>query len=673
MKKVIDKKACRKAVIQSFPISMNNGLLYLESVEYIVRVKMRNIAGKRILILYFCAVKDVKDGKLIPKYVVFQAKDEFITLEYCAGGKSKWRQSKTNALGKRYSSLFPDCAFYNHNEELMVIRFCNKQKDNGFKALEELQLNLAYKREQCKKRARESKIRERMKDVWSIPEKSIRNWLQKEVFPAHIFYYYKKGTKIQTGYCTHCHKNVELLSPRHGKEVICPSCGWKATAHAQGRKANVYDRTTALYLQKHGEELLVRVCKASVTYKDFHKPQVFVWENARFFVKADGKNLVNESYYYSYAFEKLTPWTKGMRPCFNRWAYYFEADTCGHIYTQNLTKVLQGTPWQYCQLKDYYLSDREPMAVTAYLREYLRHPTLEYLVKLRLYNLATFAVYGDRGYSLGETPLNMDGRNIKEVLGVGKQYLPLMQEVNIDRSTFGLMKKMLERSLPVDSRFLKWCQNNNIYDVDNLERCFKYTSVQKMIRYLQEQSEDIVFAPRLYSGDTPVRRAFDIYKDYMRFCEDLEYDLTDDFILFPRHLKDAHDRASEMFNKQKVEIYDKKIAAEYAKWVEQYQMTKYGFTVLPPKSSSEIVDEGHVLHHCVGGYVSRVANKECVILFLRDVKKPDTPFYTIEVKNGSVTQIRGENNCSPPPNVQMYMKAWERMKLLPAVSEQAVA
>lgn len=128
MKKVIDKKACRKAVIQSFPISMNNGLLYLESVEYIVRVKMRNIAGKRILILYFCAVKDVKDGKLIPKYVVFQAKDEFITLEYCAGGKSKWRQSKTNALGKRYSSLFPDCAFYNHNEELMVIRFCNKQK-----------------------------------------------------------------------------------------------------------------------------------------------------------------------------------------------------------------------------------------------------------------------------------------------------------------------------------------------------------------------------------------------------------------------------------------------------------------------------------------------------------------------------------------------------------------
>lgn len=669
----INKKACRKVADKSFPISMNNGLLYLESVEYIVRVNVRNIAGKRILILYFCAVKDVKDGLLMPKYVVFQARDEFITLEYCEDGKSKWRQAKTNALGKGYHSLFPDCAFYNHNEELMVIRFCNKQKDRGFKALEHLQLNLAYKREQSRKRAREAKIKERMKNVSPLPKKSIQAWLQKEIFPAHIFYYYKKGAKLQTGYCTHCHNEVQVLSPRHGKEIICPSCGWKATAHARGRKTYVYDQTTALYLQKHGEELLVRVCKASAAYNDPYNPKVSVWENARFFIKANGKSLDSETYYYSYASEKLTPWTKGMRPCFNRWAYYFEADTCGHIYTQNLAKVLQGTPWQYCQLKDYYLSHRETMAVTPYLREYLRHPALEYLVKLRLYNLTTFAVYGDSGYLLSENPLNMDGRNIKEVLGVGKQYLPVMQEVDVDRGTFWLMKKMLERSLPVDSHFLKWSQNSNVHNIDELERCFKHISAYKLMRYLGEQSKNSCYAARPYSSETPIKRAFDEYKDYIRFCEDLEYDLTDDFILFPRHLKDAHDRASEMFNKRKVEIYNKKIAAEYASWVEQYQLTKYGLTVLPPKTASEIVDEGHALHHCVGGYVSRVANKECVILFLRDAKKPDTPFYTIEVKDGRVAQIRGENNCDPPPKVQLYMKAWEQMKLLPAAAMKQAA
>lgn len=149
--------------------------------------------------------------------------------------------------------------------------------------------------------------------------------------------------------------------------------------------------------------------------------------------------------------------------------------------------------------------------------------------------------------------------------------------------------------------------------------------------------------------------------------------MTDDFILFPRHLKEAHNRAAAMFDKKKVEIYNKKIAAEYENLVEQYQMIKYGFMILPPKTASEIVEEGHALHHCVGGYVSRVANKECVILFLRDAEKPDIPFYTIELKNGKVVQIRGENNCDPPSNVQLYIKAWKRMKLLPAASVQQAA
>ena len=398
------------------------------------------------------------------------------------------------------------------------------------------------------------------------------------------------------------------------------------------------------------------------------KPKIFVWESARFFISAYNRKFHCEHYYYSYSAEKLTPWTKGLRPCFNRWCYYFEADTCGHIYTQNLAKALKGTPWQYSQLKDYYQSHREAMAITPFLREYLSHPALEYLIKLRLFNLATFVVYGDSDYSLSGNPLNMDGQNIKEVLGVGKQYLPIMQELNIDKTTFWLMKQLLKRSLPADIQLLKWCQANRIHDADELERCLKYISVYKLMRYLQEQSTDDAFAVKQYRRDTPIKQAFDEYKDYVQFCEDLEYDLTDDFILFPRHLKEAHNRAAAMFDKKKVEIYNKKIAAEYENLVEQYQMIKYGFMILPPKTASEIVEEGHALHHCVGGYVSRVANKECVILFLRDAEKPDIPFYTIELKNGKVVQIRGENNCDPPSNVQLYIKAWKRMKLLPAAS-----
>lgn len=193
------------------------------------------------------------------------------------------------------------------------------------------------------------------------------------------------------------------------------------------------------------------------------------------------------------------------------------------------------------------------------------------------------------------------------------------------------MKKLLSRGNSVDSQLLLWCQENAITDADELERCLKHTSAYKLIRYLQKQSQDEYFLTRAHYQSTAERFAFGLYKDYIRFCEDLDYDLTDDFILFPRHLKDAHDRVSEMFSNRKAEIYNQKIAAAYESCVKQYQLTKYGLTVVPPKTAAEIVEEGHALHHCVGGYVSRVANKECVILFLRKKEEPDKPFYTIEV------------------------------------------
>ena len=180
--------------------------------------------------------------------------------------------------------------------------------------------------------------------------------------------------------CVTEHIQTKCLSePAFARQVMHPRKTMIRCFRYITRKAQEFAKQE---MEDNDEKPIVRVCKASVSYRDSDNPKVSVWENARFFIKADGKSLDSENYYYSYASEKLTPWTKGMRPSFNRWAYYFEADTCGHIYTQNLDKVLKGTPWQYCQLRDYYLSRRETMAVTPYLREYLRHPALEYLVKL---------------------------------------------------------------------------------------------------------------------------------------------------------------------------------------------------------------------------------------------------------------------------------------------------
>lgn len=77
----------------------------------------------------------------------------------------------------------------------------------------------------------------------------------------------------------------------------------------------------------------------------------------------------------------------------------------------------------------------------------------------------------------------------------------------------------------------------------------------------------------------------------------------------------------------------------------------------------DIVAEGNALQHCVGGYVSRVAKKECIILFLRHADTPETSFFTIEVRGGVVAQVRGMQNCSPTPEVKSFMDVWEKKVL----------
>lgn len=670
----MNKRALRKYADPQLHFPKTNGLLYCPQIKHIVRTAVRNIDGARTLALYFYETEKAAQGQCAPVFTVFQTKADFITLKIGEDGNTKWLTSNTDYLNRdwRFTS---QCAFYTQNDGQRVTRYCDGNTEDAFMALNRLQNSIKRRKELERRHKKERMIIQRMNGLPS-PPRDLKGFIHREAAPQYIFYDYRRGKKPMEGYCTACRHTVEVNCAKHNQSGICPHCKKPVTFKSRGRRGYISDRGTVQIIQRlNGNEMILRIFKFYYSYSHEEVPKVSVYENARAFISWNEDKKANADwYYYSYNNGDLTPWKSGTRPVRYYWQDNFEADSCGYLYTRNLDEVLSETPWKYSQLGAFYLHDREPMQVIPYLREYLQHPTLEYLVKLRLHRLAQAAVYGvETGYVFGQNPLNMDGRNIGEVLGIGKQYLPLMQEVDINRATLGLMKKLLAKSVSVDSKLLFWCQQNTLTDADDLERCLKYVSAYKLIRYLQEQSRDDCFSARAYYRSTPETLAFGAYKDYIRFCEDLNYDLTDDFILYPRHLKEAHDRASEMLNKRKAEITDQKIATEYANLLKQYRMTRYGLMIVPPKTAAEIVEEGHALHHCVGGYVSRVANKECVILFLRKKEEPDKPFYTIEIRNGEVQQIRGYDNCDPPPKVEKYLKAWKQKKLLPAVSMQSAA
>lgn len=52
------------------------------------------------------------------------------------------------------------------------------------------------------------------------------------------------------------------------------------------------------------------------------------------------------------------------------------------------------------------------------------------------------------------------------------------------------------------------------------------------------------------------------------------------------------------------------------------------------------------------------------ILFVRNENEPSKPFYTVEVKDGAIVQVRGKYNCAPTDEVESFIKAFAQAKQL---------
>ncbi len=144
--------------------------------------------------------------------------------------------------------------------------------------------------------------------------------------------------------------------------------------------------------------------------------------------------------------------------------------------------------------------------------------------------------------------------------------LPILQKIDAGAKLLSLYRTLKANNVRMDEKFLMWCEDVGFADADDLLYCLRFLTVGKLMRYIGEQFESLRKIKNNYGGlryESPLR-VFLEYKDYLNLCEGLKYDLTDDFILFPRHLNEAHDRTTEFFKEHETEVYDRIIAADSA-------------------------------------------------------------------------------------------------------------
>ena len=668
----LDKRACRHAANVPLHISLNAGVLYTERVKYLVTAAVKLLGGHRVLAVYFYECERLKANDRMPKWVVFQGKDDFATLERDAEGNVKWRDAMVQHLTDYYMGDFlQSCVFYKKAGCHTIARYIGAKSDPT-KVLWELnwyQQDIRDRQAKIRRYKRDAVVRDKMRRVPQKPA-NLKRWADKHIMPHYLFYDYNNGRAKTQARCTYCEKFSVIRRPKNNDVLCCPKCGQKAIAKVQGRRTAYHeDRETCQVVQQVSPyELVVRIYKLYWSYargKDTAGKSAY--EVMRIFVRSDnGKDATMEPYYYDSGYDSVTRWRRGYHPGALFGMECFISEETGEIYLPGLENALQGTAWKYCALRQFYERTAIPIQVSHYLKMYLRHPLLvERLTKVGFENIVADVVYR-HGFS--DALDEMQARTHR-ILRVEKQDVPVLQEQKVGMSLLKKYQAYVAIHLRGRAELFQWQLHNEVSEIPT--DIFQYMTAEKFMRYIDAQFPIYCEAcPANGYRDPTMETLVITYVDYLHMCRRQAYDMKDKSVLFPKNCAAAHDREAERIQKINDAQKNKAFGMAYAGFARKAVLSNEELQIVCPKRANDLVDEGKALHHCVGSYIDKVTEGRCLIVFVRRVEEPKKPYVTVEVRDGKIAQIHGDHNSAPTEEVQKFVDLWSR-KVLPMALQAA--
>ena len=328
--------------------------------------------------------------------------------------------------------------------------------------------------------------------------------------------------------------------------------------------------------------------------------------------------------------------------------------------------LLEGTTAENSKL-DLYQTEKWGRELVSYLALWRRRPHVENLLVQGCGNLVRTWIKKemDSGYYRGGIPkleeVNWKEKRPAQMLGLTKDEFRHMRQGHWNAEDLGKYKLVRDSGVPVrlpqDMELLKKVEN---YDCSRILEEAPKSDFWRTVRYLVKQKE------HWYT-----------LRDYRNMAQNAGRDMTDNLVQWPRNLTAAHNRYVEerraLMERQDAERRTKEAERRAMERAERHYLFTQraaalewlffeaaGLLIRPCANEDELIQEGHELHHCVSSYAKSHAEGKTAILFIRQAKAPDKPFFTLEFdeKNLTVVQNRGLRNCDRTPEVAAFEKAW---------------
>ena len=197
----------------------------------------------------------------------------------------------------------------------------------------------------------------------------------------------------------------------------------------------------------------------------------------------------------------------------------------------------------------------------------------------------------------------------------------------------------------------------------------RYMTLQKLLNRIEKYA-GCEYGTGCYSASERIRHTAITYADYLSMRVNAGYDLSNSVYQQPRDLEAAHNKLVMKSNKAKMDRHLEEVAERYPEIRKSYKKlrNKYyyeddRYIIRPARSAEEIVMEGRLLHHCVGGnaYLGKHNTGQTYILMLRFREEPDVPYITVEIdaKNPTILQWYGDKDRKPDrENMRKWLNTW---------------
>lgn len=542
-------------------------------------------------------------------------------------------------------------------EEEALRRFLKAEKTENHQ-MDNLCKWIKQTRQEMKKRSMEKRGELMDEDYRLCPEalpEGLIDYIRREVLPEDRVIIYKRGNV--NGICTVCGTQVHARGRRFTQSAYatCPNCDARVICVLEDGcafAANYIENIVAVQKGTDGETVFFRQW---LLHRDnsarWEHIEDFLQETVRYAIRgnktAKWQKQGKESYYMRTERYELDEWTRWQDNRIYDGSYFF--------YPTGIEEALSGTAMQYADLEGY-LEERGHNKNPIYFLEYhARYPVIEFLWKAGYRNIVHNRIFGmDRE---NRNAILWERKKLKECFKFPLRILKLMppeewslndiQRVNDLWEKYGGKVTDTEIRLVLQSKV----------DIQLWSRATTYANAGRILKYIQKQTEK----RKEEKGHTTytLEGIIRAYRDYLQECEQLHLDLHDKEILFPKDLTAAHNRTMEQVKFEKNKADQEKFQKAVEK-LEKFAWSEGEFFIRPAREQMELMAEGKALHHCVGGYIKRMAEGETAIFFLRKVSEPDKPFYTLELQKKRVIQCRTEHNASydRKPDVKNFVDMW---------------